>query len=542
MKPGYREIIVCALLAMATAAAFSGITNNGFIEIDDPEYITQNPHVTGGLTPENVRWALTTFQAGNWHPLTWWVHQIDVELFGLDAGKHHLTSLLFHVASTLVLFLVFRSMTGALWPSAFVAALFALHPAHVESVAWACEKKDVVSTLFWFLTMGAYVRYARQPSALRYLAVFVLFSIGLLAKQMLVTLPFVLLLMDYWPLERFDASRLKRLIAEKVPLLAVAGAVSVVTVFAQQAGGHVKTVEKFSLVARAGNAVVSYATYLFQLVWPSELGMFYIHPRSPDVWKVAGAAVLLSALSVGLLRAGRQRPWLAVGWLWYVGTLVPVIGLLQVGNQARADRYTYIPYVGLSIILAWGLAVLLRKQRRALGVAACLVLVAFGVRTWFQVRHWKDSITILEHTVSVDPQNYILHDVVGSLLAREERYEEAIEHYKASIRIHPTFAWSHHHLGVIELRRQRPQEAAEYFNEAIRSQPDFLIARFNLADAYLLLGKPDLAIGQYNEILRIDPRSASSHAQLGKVHRALGDEATAAKHFAEANRLANVAE
>ena len=545
VKSGYREILVCVLLVFSAGVAFHGVAGNDFIVIDDPEYITENPHVADGLTADNLRWALTTFQAGNWHPLTWWVHMADVELFGMDAGMHHLTSLLFHIASSLVLFLVFRKMTGALWPSAFVAALFVLHPTHVESVAWACEKKDVVSTLFWFLTIGAYVRYARRPSPARYFPVFLLFSIGLTAKQMLVTLPFVLLLLDYWPLRRLgtesiDPRRFLRLFAEKIPLLAVAAAVSIVTVFAQQAGGHVKAIEKFPLGVRAANAVISYATYLVQLVWPAELGMFYLHPKGFVAWKVAGAAAVLIALSAFALRVGRRHRYLIVGWLWYVGTLVPVIGLLQVGNQALADRYTYVSYTGLFILVAWGVPALTRGPRLgrpALAAAAVLVLVAFGTRTWFQVRHWKDSITILEHTVTVDPDNYILHDVVGSLLGKEERYEEAIRHYNESIRIRPSFAWSHFHLGVVRLHQQRYTDAAAHFSDAIRLQPEFLLARYNLADSHLRLNEPDKAIEQYYEVLRIKPQSARAHRQLGRVLQAQKKHAAAAKHIAEANRL-----
>lgn len=539
---GSGGVLVCVLLVVATGAAFYGVSGNGFIEIDDPEYITQNPQVGGGLTMENARWALTTFQAGNWHPLTWWVHMTDVELFGMDAGKHHLTSLLFHIASTLVLFLVFRRMTGALWPSAFVAALFALHPAHVESVAWACEKKDVVSTLFWFLTMAAYARYVEKPSFGRYVPVFLVFSIGLTAKQMLVTLPFALLLLDYWPLDRLDRRTFRRRLLEKVPLIAIAAAVSVVTVFAQQAGGHVKTVEKFSLLERAANAVVSYATYIVMLFWPAELGMFYIHPKGIVVWKLIGGAVLLVALSLFVFRLGRRHRSLIVGWLWYLGTLVPVIGLLQVGNQALADRYTYLSYVGLSIMLAWGVPTLARSLglgARALGLTAVMLLVALGTRTWFQVRYWKDNITILEHTVAVDPANYILHDVVGSWLAREGLYEEATAHYNDSIRVRPDFAWSHYNLGVVCMHQQRFAEARDHFADAVRIRPEFLLARYNLAAAQLRLNHAEGAIEQYEEVLRIEPGSVEAHRQLSRIFEAQGKPEEAARHRAQAQQLVN---
>ena len=536
MKPVRRELLVCAVLVAATVAAFFGVSGNEFIEIDDPEYITANPQVREGLTLENARWAWTTFQAGNWHPLTWWVHMLDVELFEMDAGGHHVTSLLFHVASTLVLFLVFHRMTGALWPSAFVAAVFALHPTHVESVAWACEKKDVVSTLFWFLTMAAYARYAARPSPGRYALVFAVFGLGLTAKQMAVTLPFVLLLLDWWPLERLDRSNVRRAILEKLPLLALAVTVSVVTVFAQQAGGHLKAVETFPLGVRAANAAVSYATYLVMLVWPADLGMFYIHPRSVVLWKAAGGAALMAGLSVAFLWFGRRHRFLTVGWLWYVGTLVPVIGLLQVGQLRLADRYTYVPYVGLAVILAWG-APLLVRRKNALAAVAALALVVCGVLASLQVRRWKDNLTILEHTVQVDPDNYILHDVVGSWLAKQGRYDEAREHYDASIRVRPDRAWSHYHLGVVCLHEERFAEATDHFAEAVRLRSDFLVARYNLAAALLRLNRVDEAIEQYREAIEIDPGSIEAHRQLGRIYEATGKRAASARHHAEAQRL-----
>jgi hypothetical protein len=538
VKTGGKELFVCLLLVAATVLAFHGLPGNDFIEIDDPEYITQNPHVTGGLTSENARWALTTFQAGNWHPLTWWIHMLDVEFHGLDAGGHHLTSLLFHLAGTLVLFLVLHRMTGAIWPSAFVAAVFALHPAHVESVAWACEKKDVVSALFWFLTMAAYLRYVRQPSTGRYVLVVAVFAVGLTAKQMAVTLPFVLLLLDYWPLERLGRTNLRRAILEKLPLLAVVAAVSIVTVFAQQAGGHVKAIEKFTLPARAANAIVSYATYLVMLVWPSNLGMFYIHPKSVIVWKTAGGAALLVALSVLFLWVGRRHRFLAVGWLWYVGTLVPVIGLLQVGNLRMADRYTYVPYVGIAVIAAWG-APLIVKNKHLLTGAALIALTAFATLTAAQVRLWKDNLTILEHTTRVDPDNYILHDVVGSWLARNQRFDEARRHYNESIRARPDFAWSHYHLGVVCLHEERYSDATVHFTEAIRIRPEFLVARYNLATAYLKMNRAEPAIEQYQEALKIDPDAIEAHRQLGRIYEALGDRAAASRHAEALRRLVN---
>jgi len=534
------EILVCLALFVATLVAFWGVTANEFISFDDDEYITANPHVQAGLTGESVAWAFGNYHSNNWHPLTWLVHMTDQELFGEDAGGHHLTSLLFHALNALLLFLGLYRLTGSLGSSALVAALFALHPAHVESVAWASEKKDVISTLFAILTIGAYARYARSASAGRYALALGLFALGLLAKPMLVTLPFVLLLLDYWPLGRCcgepPADRpWSTLLLEKVPFLVLAAASSWVTLLAQRSGGVLKTLESFPLGTRLANAIVAYAAYLGKLVWPSKLAILYPHPHEFPFWQVGGAALLLAAITAAVFVMRRRQPALIVGWLWFLGTLVPVIGLVQVGNQAFADRYTYLPYIGLFVAIVWSVRSLL--DRKVVVVAVIVVLSTLGVRTWYQTRHWKDTITLFRHTVTVTENNYLIHDNLGKLLAGEGRLDEALEQYREAVRIRPAFTQGHYNAGVALSKAARYDEAVPYFDEAIRQQPDFVKAHFNLAVCHARLNQAEPAIRHFEEVLRINPDNAQAHRNLGGILRALGRNEDAGVHFAAAERL-----
>lgn len=540
-KPTRRtEIFVCLALFVVTLVAFWGVTSNEFISFDDDEYITANPHVQAGLTGESVAWAFGNYHSNNWHPLTWLVHMTDQELFGEDAGGHHLTSLLFHALNALLLFLGLYRLTGSLGSSALVAALFALHPAHVESVAWASEKKDVISTLFAILTIGAYARYARSASAGRYALALGLFALGLLAKPMLVTLPFVLLLLDYWPLGRCcgepPANRpWSTLLLEKVPFLVLAAASSWVTLLAQQSGGVLKTLESFPLGTRLANAIVAYAAYLGKLVWPSKLAILYPHPHEFPFWQVGGAALLLVVITAAVFVMRRRQPALIVGWLWFLGTLVPVIGLVQVGNQAFADRYTYLPYIGLFVAIVWSVRSLL--DRKVVVVAVIVVLSTLGVRTWYQTRHWKDTITLFRHTVTVTENNYLIHDNLGKLLAGEGRLDEALEQYREAVRIRPAFTQGHYNAGVALSKAARYDEAVPYFDEAIRQQPDFVKAHFNLAVCHAHLNQAEPAIRHFEEVLRINPDNAQAHRNLGGILRALGRNEDAGVHFAAAERL-----
>ncbi len=380
-----REILICLFLVLATLTVYWQVGNYEFVNFDDDKYIIENFHVQKGLTRDSVIWAFTATHVSNWHPLTWLSHMLDFQLYGLNPSGHHLTNVFFHLVNTLLLFLVLKLMTGALWRSGLVAALFAVHPLHVESVVWVAERKDVLSTLFWMLTLWAYLGYTKRPGVKRYLVILLAFALGLMAKPMLVTLPFVLLLLDYWPLKRIElgqsaiglpaasqpstiankpGAQAFRLLLEKTPMFVLAAVSSVVTFIVQKSGGAVGALETYPFKIRMANALLSYVIYLKKMIWPQNLAVFYPHPgQSLPMWQAAGAGLLLVVVSIAVIRAGRRYPYLPVGWLWYVGTLVPVIGLVQVGDQAMADRYTYVSLIGLFIVVAWGVPDVARSWR-----------------------------------------------------------------------------------------------------------------------------------------------------------------------------------
>lgn len=446
------HVVLALGLAALTFAAYFSVLSNGFVSYDDGKYVTENPHLRAGLSTDTVVWAFTTFRASNWHPLTWLSHAFDVQLYGMNPLGHHLTSLLLHIANVVLLYWLLFRMTTSPWKSAFVAALFAVHPLHVESVAWVAERKDVLSTFFWMLTMLAYVRYAESPSAGCYLPVIILFAIGLLAKPMLVTLPLVLLLLDYWPLRRGPI--LGRL-TEKIPLLVLAAGSCVVTFVAQRSGGSVADLGRFTLAERIGNALVSYVTYIGKAFWPSKLACFYPHPGSGlPAWQPILAAVGLIGFTGIVIKLSVRRPYLLTGWLWYLVALVPVIGFVQVGFQAMADRYTYIPLIGIFVMIAWGIpesmgaceyeGVSARKRPPArsrplrhsqtrtpthshtlLAATAALVLAVLAWRTSVEVRYWHDEVTLFERALAVTHGNYVAHNNLGRALADQRQIGRA---------------------------------------------------------------------------------------------------------------------
>jgi tetratricopeptide (TPR) repeat protein len=432
------SLLLGAALALLTLAAYLPTLHNGFVNLDDGLYVTGNSHVQAGITRASVAWALTANVANNWHPLTLLSHLLDCQLFGLDAAGHHATSLLLHLANVLLLFAVLRQLTGAVWRSAAVAALFAVHPAHVESVAWVAERKDVLSALFWLLAMGAYGRYARRPALGRYLWVVLAMALGLAAKPMVVTLPFALLLLDVWPLERLGLGW-RRLAMEKLPLLALSAASSLVTLRYQRTSLAPLGLDPWSL--RLANAAVSYAAYLGKLLLPGNLAVFYPIPLAIPAWKVAGAAALLAVITTLAVRSARKSPWLLVGWLWFLGTLVPVIGLVQVGRQAMADRYTYIPSIGLFVAIVWGIAELIGERRivsttiLAMAVAAAIALLAMG--TWMQIGYWRDSVALYRHALAVTRDNYVAHVGLAKALTARRNWTGAAEQYRAALALRP---------------------------------------------------------------------------------------------------------
>src|SRR5262245_61167751 len=407
-KPWVTDLLVCLGLVAVTLAVFGQTLTHDFVNFDDHVYVYENPLVIRGLSTEGVIEAFTHTHARNWHPLTTLSHMLDCQLYGLNAGGHHLTNIILHTISVLLLLLVLKQMTGALWQSAFVAALFAIHPLHVESVAWIAERKDVLSAVFLMLTLAAYARYVRAPSARRYLLVALLFGFGLMSKSMLVTLPFVLLLLDYWPLDRFGAHksevrrRLPTLIKEKIPFLALSTFSCMATLFAQRQGPS--AIDQLPFLWRLENAFVTYVTYVWQMLWPARLAVFYPHPNDRlPLLQVTGAVALLVGTSLVVISLRRTLPYLVTGWFWYLGMLVPVIGVVQVGEQAHADRYTYLPQVGLYIMIAWTVGDLLvestRRRRALVGVIAAMAVVSLSARAFGQTSYWKNSETLWNHAL-----------------------------------------------------------------------------------------------------------------------------------------------
>ena len=520
-RPRFRlDVIICVFLVLATLIVYRGIQHYTFINYDDPSYVTENLHIKTGLSSENLQWAIRATHSFNWHPLTWLSHMLDVELYGLDAGGHHLTNVLFHIANTLLLFILLKGMTGALWPSAFAAALFALHPLHVESVAWVSERKDVLSTFFGLLTLISYKQYARQRSRAGYMLALLFFILGLMSKPMLVTLPFVMLLLDYWPLGRVqfeDGLRLRpagqtpsvfSLLLEKAPFFILTAASCVVTYYAQQSGGAVQTIGRLPLALRIENAIISYVAYIGKMFWPTRLAVFYPYPEAAAVWKVVAAAAVLAGVFILVVLQIRRRPYGAVGWLWYVGTLVPVIGLVQVGSQAMADRYTYVPMIGLFIILAWGAAEIVGRWRLKpvwVAPAAGLLLLALMLTSRAQVGHWANSVTLYTHALEVTENNATAHNNLALALTDREKYPEALQHISAAVNLTPGNPSSFNNLGYVQMKQGRYEEAIRNFEQALVLYPGYWKAHQNLATVYLQSGKIDMAVSHYQAALAIAP-------------------------------------
>jgi tetratricopeptide (TPR) repeat protein len=545
--------VYLALIA-GNLIVYASLGHHGFVSFDDGDYVSENPIVAQGLTWHGVSWALTTGHASNWHPLTWLSHMLDVQLYGLNPGLHHLTNLLFHIANTLLLFGLLHRMTRALGRSAFVAGLFAVHPLHVESVAWVAERKDVLSTMFGLLALWAYVAFARRPGPYRYLLVLLLFALGLMAKPMLVTLPFVMLLLDFWPLGRLALApnpavrsgpfrswlALGVLVREKLPLLALAVASSFVTFIVQRRGGAVMGLDAIPLNLRAANALVSYVAYIGKMLWPARLAVFYPYVRSLPEWWVALACLGLVAVSVAVLWMGPRHPYLPVGWFWYLGTLVPVIGLVQVGSQPIADRYTYVPLIGLFIIVAWGVPDLLIRWplgRLALPAAASLVISACAITAWAQLQTWDSSTALWAHALEVTTGNNLAYNNLGNALAKQGKFNDAIAQYSEALRIKPDYAFAHNNLGRVLANQGRVNEAIEHYSEALRIEPDYADAHNNLGIVLAGQGKLDEAIAQYSMAFRTKPDFADAHNNLGIALAKVGRADAAILEFLEAVRI-----
>jgi len=501
------KIVLLILIALVLILYWPA-QNFEFVSYDDNIYVTNNSHVQGGLTVEGLIWAFTNMGAGFWHPLTWLSLMLDFELYGLNGGGYHGTNILFHLLNSLLLFLILLRMTDKLWQSGFVAALFAVHPLHVESVAWVAERKDVLSTFFWMLTMGAYVHYLARPSLFRYLGMVVFFILGLMAKPMLVTLPFVLLLLDYWPLNRLkemDWSVIKRLIAEKTPLFLLAFIFSVLTFYAEGHLGALPSQVDFPIVTRISNAIVVFFAYLGKMFQPVELSFYYPHPGMRPVWQIVLSFMTLTGISVFVMAQARRYPYLPVGWFFYLGTLVPVIGIVQVGGHGMADRYTYIPLIGVFIMIAWGipewLGLLFRKTRMILAICAVTVLSILSVLCFSQVKVWQDSVTLFSHAVRVNSNDGKLQQLLGYALMEKGRWEEGIVHFHTAARIDKDDSSSHYNLGAALSRGGKDQEAAQSFLKALQLKPGYGEAYQGLGQAYERLGRFDDARACYEQAL-----------------------------------------
>jgi tetratricopeptide (TPR) repeat protein len=558
--------IVSVFLAVIVWIAFGQALRHEFVGYDDHRYVLQNPRVTNGLTLGGIQWAFTHVHASNWHPLTTISHMLDCQLYGLQPWGHHLTNILLQAAAAVLLFLALRNLTGDPWPSLFVAAIFAVHPLRVESVAWVSERKDVLSGVFFMLVLWAYARYARgnARSSFWYITVAVLFALGLMCKPTLVTLPFVLLLLDYWPLGRtqrsssgargITASKWQqrrdtwpRLVIEKLPLFVLSAASCAATVVAQKQALDLSL--KPPLAERVGNALVSYAMYLGQMIWPSRLAVLYPYPEGNlKVPQVILALLLLLIISAAFFLWRRKYPFLLIGWLWYLGMLVPMIGIVQVGSQVRADRYTYLPQIGLYLLVAWGATELFHRWRRTreiLAITAVLIIMALTTRSYLQTSYWRDTETLWKHAIASTSNNYIAHTNLAETLSQSGRFAEAIAECEKALKIKPDLAAAHNNLGsALQQNTQsgdgaRGQdgavdEAIEHFRKALQIKPDFTQARSNLGNTLLQKGQVDEAIAQFQKTLEMEPNYAEGEFSLGNAFLQKREVNEAIAHYQKA--------
>jgi len=542
--------LVALLLVVATVAVYWQVRGHEFLNYDDKIYVSENKNVQAGLTGDNIVWAFARPHIGHWHPLTWLSYMVDVELFGANPSALHTTNLMLHTAGAVLLFFVLRRMTGALWKSAFVAALFALHPLHVEPVAWISSRKDVLSGVFFMLTVLAYARYVDRPGVLRYFLVVLFFALGLMSKPMLVTLPFVLLLLDYWPLGRTggglstvqgSAGAYWKLFREKLPLFALTGMSCVASYYAAKIEGVIGPAEIYPLRLRIPNALVSYVRYISKTLWPRYLAVHYPYPRDTlPLWQAGVALMLLVGVSVLVFRLRRRYPYLGVGWAWYVGTLVPVIGIVQVSDHVMADRYTYVPLIGLFIIVAWGVPDLVarwRYRRVGLAVSAAAVLSAVTVCTWYQLGRWENSVTLFEHALRVTSNNGLAHTNLGHALLEEGRVDEAIDHFSRALTIHPGYVKARTNMGIALAGQGRLDEAVGHLSQALALDPDNVDAHYNMGVAMIKKGNLDVASTHFSEVLRLRPDDADAHFSLGAILMTQGKLPGAAAEFEEVLKL-----
>ncbi len=513
-------------VSLVIVVLYAGALSNDFVNMDDDLYVTANDMVKSGLNSSSIKWAFTSFHSANWHPLTWLSHMLDVRMFGLHPAGHHLTSVMLHIANTLLLCIFLRKAAGFRWRSISVALLFAVHPLHVESVAWVAERKDVLCAFLGMSALLAYLHYTKAPGPGRYALVILLLALGLMAKPMLVTLPFVFLLLDYWPLGRFrangepsavaagDTATVPRrgLLLEKAPLLALTIASCVITFIAQRKGSAVIPFSRSPFLLNAGNALMAYAAYVLKMFWPRGLAVFY--PFDADtvtVRRVAAVSLFMVAVTLLAVREGRRRPYLIFGWLWFVGTLVPVIGLVRIGDQSMADRYSYLPLIGLFIAVVWGVSEVSARWRlgkAALPVCALMLLTALSITSRYQLRHWRNSITLFEHALKVSGDTWLAHNNLGLALKKEGQLDDALRHYTEALRVRPDSAITYNNIGNIYRMLGQTEKSAVFLKEAITIDPSLMEPHYNLCLTYYILGRKDLALSEYRILMASDPDMA----------------------------------
>ena len=570
-----RKSMICFFLVLMTFAIFYRLSGYDFVNFDDDLYVTANSRVQKGLNMENIVWAFSTTDIANWHPLTWLSHMLDVQLWGMNSGRHHLVNVFFHITNALLLFLTLNRMTGAIWRSGFVAVLFALHPINVESVAWVAERKNVLSTFFWMMTLWSYCQYAEKPIRVKYLAVILFFMLGLMTKPMLVTLPFVLLLLDYWPLKRFrfaaaltsphlffngssksdDKSYSHQsdipsglssafqnrsflsLIREKIPLFVLSAFSCGVTYLSQDASGAVRSLEVIPLTSRIANALVSYVGYIGKMIYPLKLAVFYPYPAIIPGWRIAGAGSILITMCYLSWKIRVKHPYVLIGWFWYLGTLIPVIGLVQVGSQAMADRHAYVPLIGLFIAGVWSVSEFLKvylSRYKLIPIVATLLIGILFMITWKQIGYWKNSATLFQHTIDVTTDNYLALNNLGNAMVHLGKNDEAYQHYTEALRIKPHDANAHYNMGILLTTKGKLDEAIGHYKAAIRSNPYLKKAYYNLGTILQQKGSNAEAIINFLYALRLDSRFAEAHNNLGVLLAQQGKINEAAAHFLKA--------
>jgi protein O-mannosyl-transferase len=522
----HSDMIVCLILRVSTLTLYNQTQGYDFINYDDGLYVYENQQLQNGFSLDAVVWAFTSNQGGNWHPLTWFSYMIDYHLYGLNPGRYHLTNFVFHIINTLLLFILLKKMTNALWRSAFVAALFALHPLHVESVAWISERKDLLSTFFWMLTVLCYISYVKYPNILRLVTVVIFYCFALMSKPMVITLPFVLLLLDFWPLERFQFHRTTQtnhslikstvlaLILEKIPLLVVMIIFCEVSIHAQKHVRAVIPLDWLPLHVRFGNALISYATYIVKMFFPVNLALFYPYSEIFTWGKVVCAFLLITSITFFVVIKMKRMPYLFVGWLWYIGTLVPVIGIVQVGVQSMADRYTYIPLVGLFIILSWGIPELLsnlKVHKIFFPFLATIIFSILMILTWYQIKYWKNSITIFSHSLKVTTNNFLAHNNLGIALIYQGHVREGIDHFQQALKILPSYGEANYNMGLALSSRGDFQEAIPYFQEAVRNEPACEEYRTNLSFAVRQQHVINEAMNHSSPVSHLNSEEMQSH-------------------------------